>query len=147
MTLAAESPESLIVDLAIERQVVLPALRDWVRGALDGLGAEHCYDVQLVVTELAANVLDHTTGAGRLRLFRGGGPCRVTVEVDDQSAVRPRRGRSRLGGHRGNGMALVAGLSSAWGARLGLRGGKTVFAVVRCGTGGLVARECGLAGV
>jgi anti-sigma regulatory factor (Ser/Thr protein kinase) len=142
VTLAGENAEALIVDLEIERNTVMSVLRRWVRGALDGLGDEHCYDVQLVVTELASNVLDHTTGTGRLRLFRGRGPCRVTVEVDDSSPSRPRRGTSRLGGGRGNGLSLVGAVSSAWGARLGASGGKTVFAVVRCGAGGLPARGC-----
>lgn len=120
-----------VLDLRIERDVVLATLRHDVGKSLVGLGEDHVYDVLLVVTELVSNVLDHTTGPGRLRVLRRLSPCEVTVEVDDLSSQRPVYGRSRLGEHRGRGMVMVGSASSEWGI-IPRSGGKTVFAVVPC---------------
>ncbi|MET9230076.1 ATP-binding protein [Lentzea sp. NPDC003310] len=120
-----------VLDLPIGRDVVLTDLRHDVGKALVGLGEDHVYDVLLVVTELVSNVLDHTTGSGRLRLLRRITPCEVTVEVDDASTQHPVYGRSRLGENRGRGMVMVESASSEWGITL-LPEGKTVFAVVPC---------------
>jgi anti-sigma regulatory factor (Ser/Thr protein kinase) len=125
----------LVVDLSIDQDVVLSALRGHVGAALRDLGEDHSYDVLLVVSELVSNVLDHTAGTGRLRVLRSRVPCEISVEVDDSSILQPQRGRSRLGGGRGRGMVMVDHVSEKWGTRL-RAGGKTVFALIGCGRQG-----------
>ncbi|GLY47803.1 ATP-binding protein [Lentzea sp. NBRC 102530] len=128
----AHQVPSVVLDLRIDRDLVLTDLRHDVGSALTGLGEDHLYDVLIVVTELVSNVLDHTTGHGRVRVLRRRTPCEVTVEVDDTSSEHPVYGRSRLGEHRGRGVVMVEGTSSAWGITLLPDDGKTVFAVVPC---------------
>ncbi|HUQ55003.1 ATP-binding protein [Lentzea sp.] len=121
-----------VVDMPVARGVSMSALRRSVTTALASLGEDHLYDVQLVVTELVANVLDHTPGTGRLRVLRSANPCQVVVEVDDASPSAPVYGRSRLGEHRGRGIVVVDNISREWGCRARGEDGKTVFAVVDC---------------
>ncbi|MGI5499771.1 ATP-binding protein [Lentzea sp. CA-135723] len=132
MTFAGDHVQSLVVDLHVPRDVALTGLRHDLAALLGDLGEDHLYDVQLVVTELVSNVLDHTPGEGRLRVFRVGKPCVVTVEVDDESPTQPVYGHSRLGENRGRGMVMVESATSKWGTSLRPDGGKTVFAVVPC---------------
>jgi len=142
VTIADEHARSLVVDLPVENDLDVPVLRRRVDEALQGLGEDHRYDVLLVVTELVSNVLDHTSGGGRLRVLRGRNPCRVLVEVDDTSTTPPRHGRSRLGPDRGRGMVVVGSVSTDWGTRPRPESGKTVFAVIRCGDGGKSPAPC-----
>jgi hypothetical protein len=132
VTVARQDARSPVVDLLIRRDAVMSALRGLVGAVLHDLGEQHSYDVLLVVTELVSNVLDHTAGTGRLRVFRSRVPCEISVEVDDCSSLRPLCGCSRLGGSRGRGMMMVDHVSSAWGTRA-RPGGKTVFVLIRCG--------------
>ncbi|ANZ43225.1 hypothetical protein BBK82_33660 [Lentzea guizhouensis] len=115
--------------------MAMSALRRDLTTALHELGEDHLYDVQLVVTELVTNVLDHTPGSGRLRILHHVDPCAVTIEVDDESPVEPVYGRSRLGEHRGRGIVVVDKLSRDWGCRSRDGSGKTVFALVDCSGG------------
>ncbi|MFD9701049.1 ATP-binding protein [Lentzea sp. NPDC059081] len=121
-----------VVDVPVERGMSLSGLRRAVTTALGSLGDDHLYDVQLVVTELVSNVLDHTPGSGHLRILHTAEPCLVVVEVDDASPVAPVYGRSRLGENRGRGIVVVDRISREWGSRAREEGGKTVFAVVDC---------------
>ncbi|MGI5499979.1 ATP-binding protein [Lentzea sp. CA-135723] len=122
---------ALLADLPVERGMSMSSLRRQLTTILRMLGEDHLYDVQLVVTELVTNVLDHTPSTGRLRLLHDHDPCEVTVEVDDDSPTQPVYGRSRLGEHRGRGIVVVDNISREWGCRPGEHG-KTVFAVVAC---------------
>ncbi|MEU7474742.1 ATP-binding protein [Lentzea sp. NPDC042327] len=122
---------ALVVDLPVAPGLALSALRREVTAALHVLDEDHLYDVQLVVTELVTNVLDHTPGTGRLRILHRTDPCSITVEVDDESPFEPVYGRSRLGEHRGRGIVVVDRISRQWGHRP-REGGKTVFALVDC---------------
>ncbi|SDF74741.1 Anti-sigma regulatory factor (Ser/Thr protein kinase) [Lentzea fradiae] len=126
----------LLLDVPVAPGLSVSALRRWLTAALSALGEDHLYDVQLVVTELVTNVLDHTPGTGRLRLLHHLDPCRVVVEVDDTSPAAPVYGRSRLGENRGRGIVVVDRISAEWGCRPlaggGAVSGKTVFAVVDC---------------
>jgi len=142
VTTADENAASPVVDMPVERDVLVPDLRRKVDAALDDLGEDHRYDVLLIVTELVSNVLDHTAGVGQLRVFHSAPPCQVVVEVDDTSAAEPRQGESRLGPHRGRGMVVVGNVSNAWGTRPMRENGKTVFAVIRCGDGESSAVRC-----
>jgi hypothetical protein len=132
VTTTGEGLWSQVVDLPIERDTVVSALRGHVQAVLPGLSEDHRYDVLLVVTELVANVLDHTTGAGRLRVLLNPVGCQVAVEVDDSSSQQPVYGESRLGGHRGRGMVMIDSITHAWGTRPLAEGGKTVYALVWC---------------
>ncbi|USX54594.1 ATP-binding protein [Lentzea sp. HUAS12] len=132
MTTTGEGLWSTVTDLPIERSTVVSALRGHVQSALRVLSEDHRYDVLLVVTELVSNVLDHTTGDGRLRVLLSRVGCQVAVEVDDCSAQQPVYGESRLGGHRGRGMVMIDNITHAWGARPRAGGGKTVYALVWC---------------
>ncbi|MDX8141639.1 ATP-binding protein [Lentzea sp. BCCO 10_0061] len=124
---------ALAMDVPVRPGTTMSSLRRELTTALRDLDEDHLYDVQLVVTELVSNVLDHTpAGAGRLRIMRSQEPCLVTVEVDDESAVEPVYGRSRLGEYRGRGIVVVDNISREWGFRQREEGGKTVYALVDC---------------
>ncbi|SDO60607.1 ATP-binding protein [Lentzea jiangxiensis] len=131
MTTVEEGAGSLALDLPADASTTVGSVRRWLVGVLDGLGEDHLYDVQLIVTELVSNVYDHAPGPGQLRVAHHTQPCRVSVEVDDSSTALPVRGRSRLGGSRGRGIVVVESVSVHWGVRP-LPEGKTVWAVVDC---------------
>ncbi|MFD5829766.1 ATP-binding protein [Lentzea sp. NPDC060358] len=121
-----------VVDLPVAPGTSISRLRRDLTTALSSVGEDHLYDVQLVVTELVSNVLDHTPSrTGRLRVFHTLAPCLVVVEVHDSSPVEPVYGRSRLGENRGRGIVVVDRISREWGCRV-VGDGKTVFAVVDC---------------
>ena len=104
----------------------LPGLRRWLRDNVDD-PEEGGFDAELVCTELVTNALEHGGGAGVVRILVEG--ARVCIEVDDAGgggALTP--GTSRLGVHRGRGLALVSAVAR-WGVvRTG--GGKTVWAIL-----------------
>ncbi|MFC3897068.1 ATP-binding protein [Lentzea rhizosphaerae] len=129
---AGDSPAAIVLDLVVEPTINLSAMRGRLATALHDLGEDHLYDVVLVVTELVSNVLDHTPGTGRLRVFRHTTRCEITIEVDDRSPARPVHGHSRLGGTRGRGIVVVDNVAREWGIRPLPDGGKTVFASVPC---------------
>jgi anti-sigma regulatory factor (Ser/Thr protein kinase) len=123
----------LVVDMPVRPGMSMSSLRRGLTKALGELGEDHLYDVQLVVTELVTNVLDHTpSSTGHLRILHGQDPCAVTVEVDDESVIEPVYGRSRLGENRGRGIVVVDNISQRWGTRSRGDAGKTVYAVVDC---------------
>ncbi|WP_191296662.1 ATP-binding protein [Lentzea cavernae] len=132
MSTVSEDSTSLVIDMTIDASIVLSALRGRLTTSLPDLDEDHQYDLQLVVTELVSNVLDHTAGIGRLRVYRSTVRCEITVEVDDTSTVRPVYGRSRLGDTRGRGIVVVDNVSNGWGTRELPHGGKTVYAMLRC---------------
>ena len=69
--------------------------------------------IELCVSELVTNAIDHAVPPYRLRIARDGtGLC---VAVDDGSAPHPEVRASAPGAERGRGMFLVAELSSGWG--------------------------------
>lgn len=130
-TVDGESRSS-VIDVPLERATAVATVRQQITTALHGLGEAHLYDVLLVVTELVNNVFDHTPGAGRLRVRRTHMPCKVSIEVDDTSALQPVRGRSRLGDSRGRGIVVVDNIADEWGTQMLADGGKTVFATISC---------------
>ena len=94
----------------------LSALRHDIRawfansGAFSGTSA---VDVDVVVTELVANAIDHTT-TPTIDVVVSAQPGRVRVEVaNDAGSERPALTSEWTGaGHRGRGLRLVAALSS-----------------------------------
>lgn len=129
---AGDGSAGMVLDLAVESTINLSAVRGHITAALHDLGEDHLYDVVLVVTELVSNVLDHTPGTGRLRVFRHTTRYEIRVEVDDRSPAQPVHGHSRLGGARGRGIVVVDNVAREWGVRPLPGGGKTVFASVPC---------------
>lgn len=129
---AGDGPAVMVLDLAVEPATNLSAVRGHTATALHDLGEDHRYDVALVVTERVSNVLDHTPGTGRLRVFRHTTRCEITIEVDDRSPAQPVHGHSRLGGTRGRGIVVVDNVARDWGIRPLPDGGKMVFASVPC---------------
>jgi hypothetical protein len=85
-------------------------------------------DVRLVATELADNVLQHTTSEPKLRLDLRRGVC--TVAVADQD-TRPAMLLERLSPlEPGMGLKLVTQIARTWGCSRSWAGGKVVWAVL-----------------
>ncbi len=85
-------------------------------------------DARLIVTELAENVLRHTTSEPKLRLDLRRGVC--TVAVGDQD-TRPAMLLERLSPFEpGMGLKLVAQVARTWGCSRAWSGGKVVWAVL-----------------
>jgi anti-sigma regulatory factor (Ser/Thr protein kinase) len=104
------------------RHLVSQALRDW--GHDDTL----LYDVQLVVTELATNVVAHARSPFSVaaRMDDSG----VRVSVQDASPLRPTMRDGGPTASSGRGLRLVAALASNWGVEV-TADGKTVWAELR----------------
>ena len=110
----------------------LADIRAWVAAELGLLGEDHLSVVLLVTNELVSNAYEHAHSPLRVSLRHTGTPCRVRVEVVDESADELTLGRSRLNENRGRGLVLVDKLSTDWGVSANLVG-KTVWADVSCG--------------
>jgi anti-sigma regulatory factor (Ser/Thr protein kinase) len=108
----------------------LSGIRRWLRTHLPD--HNRAVDAELLATELIANAIDHGEGAASVRISLAP-PDRVYVAVDDNNpSAQLTIGRSRFGGHRGNGLAIIDTVSS-WGV-IGTGNGKTVWAELRAPT-------------
>ncbi|MFF4974149.1 SpoIIE family protein phosphatase [Streptomyces sp. NPDC001083] len=95
------------------------------RDRLEHWGLEdHVFVTDLVVSELATNVIRHAEGAIRLRLILD---RTLTVEVSDDSDTVPHLRHARLQDENGRGLFLVASMTRHWGTRYE-EGGKTIWA-------------------
>ncbi|MEU4093226.1 SpoIIE family protein phosphatase [Streptomyces sp. NPDC026673] len=104
------------------------SVREARRAARDRLAQwgleEYSPVTELIVSELATNVIEHAEGPIRLRLIRD----RVlTVEVADDANTTPRLRHARLQDEDGRGVFLVASLADRWGMRYE-DVGKTIWA-------------------
>jgi anti-sigma regulatory factor (Ser/Thr protein kinase) len=77
----------------------------------------------LLISELAANAVDHARTEFELRILLG---RRLRVEVRDASQVLPARCAVDAESERGRGLHLLDCVAAAWGIRCGRRG-KTVW--------------------
>ncbi|MDS0134427.1 MULTISPECIES: ATP-binding protein [unclassified Amycolatopsis] len=104
-------------------------IREFVtRRLLEWEVAELAEDARLIATELAENVLRHTTSEPKVRLDLRRGVC--TVAVADQDA-RPAMLLERLSPFEpGMGLKLVAQVARSWGCSRSWAGGKVVWAVL-----------------
>jgi len=85
-------------------------------------------EAQLVVSELVANATEHGTGPCRLRLRIAAGT--LTVEVHDDSPLRPQGGMAGPDSERGRGIALVRLLTQEFRVTSAPGRGKTVRTVL-----------------
>jgi anti-sigma regulatory factor (Ser/Thr protein kinase) len=88
--------------------------------------------IELLATELAANVIDHAGDAAMTLIIRYLGPA-VRVEVGDGSRELPRRREAGPADLDGRGLALLEALASSWGV-VPTRAGKRVWFEVAVGT-------------
>jgi PAS domain S-box-containing protein len=85
---------------------------------------EQTFATDLVVSELATNVIRHAIGPIRLRLILD---RTLTVEVSDDSDTAPHLRHARIQDEGGRGLFIVASVSRHWGTRFSERG-KTIWA-------------------
>ncbi|MGY1610197.1 ATP-binding protein [Geodermatophilus sp. SYSU D00700] len=87
-------------------------------------------DVELLVTEVVANVVDHVGGESVLSLELEYSDGWLRVAVADGSSVRPVVGELRGDQPRGRGMQIVDAIADDWGVE-DVDGGKRVWFSVR----------------
>jgi anti-sigma regulatory factor (Ser/Thr protein kinase) len=87
-------------------------------------------DVELLVTELVADVVDHVGGESVLSLELEYSDGWLRVAVADGSAVRPVVGELRGDQPRGRGMQVVEAIADEWGVA-DVDGGKQVWFGIR----------------
>lgn len=97
-------------EVSLLRKAIRPTLVRW--------GARHTVDeVQLVVTELATNVIKHAGERTPATLVLESRGNRLRVELHDKSGVMPTAGRpASCDAECGRGLHLLASMSADWGA-------------------------------
>jgi anti-sigma regulatory factor (Ser/Thr protein kinase) len=106
--------------------------RELVREALTGWGFSdpgRLELTELIVTELAANVVRHVGGHFELCVSADRGT--VTLAVHDESPAMPVRRRAEDGDQGGRGMMIVESVAAAWGVEQIPDDGKQVWARLR----------------
>lgn len=126
-------PLGLTLRLGPQRRTVALA-RLFVRESLQGLDPSLVDDGVVVVSELAANAVDHARTSYDVHVVAEAG--RARVEVCDQSTTRPLAQRPTRGAERGRGLLLVELIAADWGVEH-RPGGKCVWARVGPGPPGL----------
>jgi anti-sigma regulatory factor (Ser/Thr protein kinase) len=102
----------------LARAWVRPKLQGW---NLDGLGEV----IELLLSELVANVVQHVRKPMVVRLSRNEGVIRV--EVDDASATAPVLEHPEPDDENGRGIFLIAALAARWGTHAHSGDTKTVW--------------------
>ncbi len=102
------------------------AARMWVRPKLQAWNFGGVADeVELLLSELVSNVVEHVGEPMSVRLTQHDG--RVRVEVDDPSEVAPVVRAPDLRAEGGRGMRLIASFADRWGTVVHSDDGKTVW--------------------
>ncbi|MEV6758403.1 ATP-binding protein [Streptomyces sp. NPDC051214] len=91
------------------RTLVSSALSTW------GMQSAIADDGEIVVSELLANVVQHTSTVITTVSIERASPSCVRIEVPDTSPALPRMADLSSGAECGRGLRLVAGLSCRWG--------------------------------
>jgi hypothetical protein len=111
------------VSARVARRLIHSVCEDWA------VHDQACYDALVVVTELVTNVVEHAGTECQLTVSIGGEGLRI--EVRDFNQSRPPRPRpSSIWPARGQGLRVVALLSSQWGVTE-LDDGKSLWAICR----------------
>jgi anti-sigma regulatory factor (Ser/Thr protein kinase) len=114
-----------------ERSV--PAARRAVRLLLDSWGVPAgTEDVELVVSELLGNAVQHAGTEASLELELAFSPPSLRVSVADGSAVRPLVRELESHAHDGRGLHIVEALGERWGAE-DHHGGKRIWVEMSVG--------------
>ncbi|WP_051466462.1 ATP-binding protein [Actinomadura oligospora] len=121
--------------LAIDRndQEGVKDARDFLGDLLQAIGIadpDVLYTAKLIVTELVTNAIKHTETADIVLRAYVAEDGRPTIEVDDDSNVRPVVRPITLDSFSGRGLALIDEIAACWGWALLDGGGKTVWAVL-----------------
>ncbi len=93
------------------------AARQAARQTLEGWGvnsAEALETLELLVSELASNVVKHAAGRASLRLVRDGDVVRIEVADTDPTHV-PVEQDVDVSAQSGRGLLLVSSLATSWG--------------------------------
>jgi two-component sensor histidine kinase len=110
------------VSARVARRLIHSVCEDWA------VHDQACYDALVVVTELVTNVVEHAGTECQLTVSIGGEGLRIEVRDFDQSRP-PRTRPSSLWPARGQGLRVVALLSSQWGVTE-LDDGKSLWAIL-----------------
>ena len=89
------------------------AVRRFVRGALSDFETEAIEDAELLVSEVAANVVDHARTDYDVRVVTDG--HWVRIEVADGSSIIPAVQDLAHDAERGRGLRLIEHIATAWG--------------------------------
>ncbi|MFI1102481.1 ATP-binding protein [Streptomyces melanogenes] len=114
--------EAAASELCLLRKAVRNQLGLW------GLGAV-ADEVQLVASELAANVVKHVGEGAAATLVLEASGDRLRIELHDKSHVVPTRTQAACGAECGRGLHLLAGMAVDWGTVLTATG-KAVWCVL-----------------
>lgn len=117
MQRAQQSFDPMEASVALARAFVRATLDRW-----DLAGDE----AELVVSELATNVLRHARGRFHVCMERIDDT--LLIEVSDVSDVRPHLSQPATDDTGGRGLFIVEQVSCAWGSKADPRGGKRVWA-------------------
>jgi anti-sigma regulatory factor (Ser/Thr protein kinase) len=101
------------------------AARHRVLEAAQQLGCSDLDGVQLAVSELIANAVEHGRGPVTIRASRDGD--RLRIAVHDCGPGEPTVEEHSMLAERGRGMLIVSSLAASWGFDVGAQG-KTVWA-------------------
>lgn len=101
------------------RRFVLRHVRDWRLTPILDVAA-------LVITELAANAVDHARSAFEVRVALT--PAALRLEVADGGRGTPEPQPTRRDAERGRGLLLVSAMSASWGVDDVVEDGKVVWA-------------------
>ena len=132
----ARAPAENGLSCAFERTLDAPgAARHFVSEVLDQAGVADVLDeARLVVTELAANAVEHARSGFTVGVDLNADTVLITVSDDSPRRPTPRPVPSVATG--GRGLVIVAALSERWGSEP-VGGGKTIWAQLRRTPGGL----------
>jgi GAF domain-containing protein len=111
------------------------SVRHWAAAFLEhwAVPADERHTIILIIDELIANAITHTTGPTNIVLRRIGSTIRV--EVTDPSDRQPRLRATSEDDLGGRGLQIVANLATRWGSDVREEGGKAVWFEMEIGAG------------
>jgi CheY-like chemotaxis protein len=129
---------------AITRRIVNDAgtpqsVRHWAAAFLEhwNVPVDDAHATILIIDELIANAITHTTGPTHILICRSG--TTIRVEVQDPSERQPRLRATSDDDVGGRGLQIVANLANSWGSDPHDEGGKTVWFEIDFGDGSVLS--------